>query len=280
MSPIRRLMSAQLLKRENVEHAGGGTCRSRVDLARLNPTKTGSPVGGHMYPNDRIKVLVLHADPIAQAGLSAAFSRYPDLEVQEAPSPFDCAPRPHRSSLQCTADVVVADYANGVAMASRAAQDPSASLKVVVIAAIDREWEIRSALERGVRGYLLVGCALDALAAGVRAVHRGSRHLSPQVAARLAESVTRDPLTTREEEVLRLLAEGLSNKAIATRLGIAAGTVKSHLKTIFDKLNVQSRTQALAFVEERGLLDPSRQRAGAYRGYEGRPNAELLPMTA
>src|SRR5882672_4021103 len=168
-----------------------------------HPTKTGSPVGGHMYPNDRIKVLVLHADPIAQAGLSAAFSRYPDLEVQEAPSPFDCAPRPHRSSLQCSADVVVADYANGVAMASRAARDPSvASLKVVVIAAIDREWEIRSALEQGVRGYLLVGCGLDALAAGVRAVHRGARHLSPQVAGRLAESVSREPLTAREEEVL------------------------------------------------------------------------------
>src|ERR1700675_1809202 len=183
--------------------------------------------GGHMSLHDRIKVLVLHADPIAQAGLSAAFGRYPDFEVQE-------------SNLQCSADVVVADYANGVALAARAARDPATSLKVVVIAAIYREWEIRSALERGVRGYLLVGCALDALADGVRAVHRGSRHLSPQVAARLAESVTCEALTTREEEVLRLLAEGLSNKVIATRLGMAVNTVKSHLKSTFDKLSVQS----------------------------------------
>ena len=107
------------------------------------------------------------------------------------------------------------------------------------------------------RGYLLVGCSLDDLAAGVRAVHRGARHLSPQVAARLAESISIEPLTAREEEVLRLVVEGLCNKAIGRRLGIAVGTVKSHLKSTFDKLNVESRTQAVAVVERRGLLRQS-----------------------
>lgn len=198
-----------------------------------------------MHFDDRIQIRVVHADPIAQAGLAAAFSRYPDLEVRDGP------PRPE---LDRCAQVVVADYANGVALASRYARDFSSSLKVVVIAGIDREWEIRTALERGVRGYLLGGGPLDELAAGVRAVHRGARHLSPHVAARLAESVSREALTAREEEVLRLVVEGLSNKAIATRLGIAVGTVKSHLKPIFDKLQVQSRTQAVSMVERRGLL--------------------------
>jgi two-component system response regulator DesR len=218
---------------------------------------------------DPIKVLILHGDPIAQAGLSAAFGRYPDLEVQDRPNPLDCASQPP-SKLECGADVVVADYAIGVAVAARTAKDPAASLKVVVITGIDREWEIRSALEQGVRGYLLVGCALDALAAAVRAVHRGARHLSPQVADRLAESVTREPLTAREEEVLHLVVEGLSNKAIAIRLEIAVGTVKSHLKSAFDKLNVQSRTQAAGLVEQRGLLDRSRQRLQANRASEAR----------
>jgi DNA-binding NarL/FixJ family response regulator len=203
-----------------------------------------------MFLDDRIRVRVVHADPIAHAGLAAACRRYSDLEVQDAP---------FRAELdRFSAEVVVADYANGVALASRCARNLAASPKVVVIAGIDREWEIRNALERGVRGYLLVGCAFDELAAGVRAVHRGARHLSPQVAARLAESVSRDPLTAREEEVLRLVVEGLSNKAIATRLGIAVGTVKSHLKPIFDKLQVQSRTQAVAIVERRGLLGAAR----------------------
>jgi DNA-binding NarL/FixJ family response regulator len=208
-----------------------------------------------MMPFDgRIRVLVVHADPIAQAGLSSACSRYADLEVQDTHARSDGAQPPFRPGPHGSVDVVVADYTNGVALAARYARDSGPSPKVLVIAGIDREWEIRNALQLGVRGFLLVGCALDELAAGVRAVHRGARHLSPQVAARLAESVSREPFTAREEEVLRLVAEGLSNKAIATRLGIAVGTVKSHLKPIFDKLQVQSRTQAVTIVERHGLL--------------------------
>ena len=232
-----------------------------------------------MSIDDRIKVLVLHADPIARAGLSAACSRYPDLEVRAALNQWEDE-LPLRPRLESAAEVVVADYSNGVALATRYAQDSEAPLKIVVIAGIDREWEIRNALERGVRGYLLVGCALDELAAGVRAVHRGARHLSPQVAATLAESVSREALTPREEQVLRLLVEGLGNKAIATRLGIAVGTVKSHLKVIFDKLDVQSRTQAVAVVEKRGLLDPSRQRPHAHHNSERRPSPGEPLMTA
>jgi DNA-binding NarL/FixJ family response regulator len=208
---------------------------------------------------DRIRVLVLHGDPVAQAGLSVAFSSYPDFEVQNVPGQWGGEPVTARAQLRCSGDVVVADYAKGVALAGEVARQGNAAArpKVVVVAGIDREWEIRSALERGVRGYLLVGCSLDDLAAGVRAVHRGARHLSPQVAARLAESIAIEPLTAREEEVLRLVVEGLCNKAIGRRLGIAVGTVKSHLKSTFDKLNVESRTQAVAVVERRGLLRQS-----------------------
>src|SRR5258706_14941704 len=154
-----------------------------------------------------IKVLVVHDDPIIQAGLSVAFGRYPDLEVRDA----------------AAADVVVADYANGVDMAARIAHGPSAPPKVVVIAESDREWEIRSALERGVRGYLLAGCALDALAAAVRAVHCGVRHLSPQAAVRLAHSLSSDPFTARQEEPLPLLVKGPSNNASTNLPDIATG---------------------------------------------------------
>ena len=209
-----------------------------------------------MSHTDRIRVRVVHDDPVAEAGLSAAFSRYPDLEVEGLAGPADSSQHALRMPGRHIADVVVADYAHGIALAMQAARESngSGSPKVVILAGMDREWEIRSALSRGVRGYLLVGCALDELADGVRAVHRGARHLSPRVAARLAESMSVEPLTAREEEVLRLVVEGLCNKAIGRRLGIAVGTVKSHLKSTFDKLDVQSRTQAVAAVERRGLL--------------------------
>lgn len=201
----------------------------------------------------RIRIFVLHRDPVAHAGLSAAFSNRPDFEV--------CAAR--GSALSYPAEVVVADYSQGIALAETVAdrRGNSTGPKVVVIAGIDREWEIRSALERGVHGYLLVGCSLEELVEGVRVVHRGARYLSPQVATRLAESLSLEPLTSREQEVLHLVVEGLCNKAIGRRLGIAVGTVKSHLKSTFDKLNVESRTQAIAVVERRGLLQLSRERA-------------------
>ena len=208
-----------------------------------------------MSLTNRIRILVLHRDPVAQAGLSVAFSDHPDMELQESCDSMD-RDRSSQSGRPYSADIVVTDYCQGVRLAEEMARRRSTlpGPKVVVIAGIDREWEIRSALELGVRGYLLIGCSLNELVEGVRVVYRGARHLSPQVAARLAESISLEPLTSREEEVLRLVVEGLCNKAIGRRLGIAVGTVKSHLKSAFDKLNVESRTQAMAVVERRGLL--------------------------
>ena len=207
---------------------------------------------------NRIRTLVLHADPFARAGLSATFSKYPDLEIVNGDEGGQLSLPTPRQLAARSVNVVVADYTHGVDLANQmsrhiGADDPC---HILVVTTVDREWEIRDALARGVRGYVLLGCPLDELAAGVRAVHSGHRHLSPQVAQRLAECLSGNALTCREEEVMRLVVGGMSNKAIARRLGIAVGTVKSHLKGIFDKLNVESRTQAICATERRGLLGP------------------------
>jgi DNA-binding NarL/FixJ family response regulator len=174
---------------------------------------------------DRIKVLVLHDDPIAQEGLSAAFRRNPLFELQEKYDAQDGVVRLFGRSAHRSVDVVVANYQQGVAIAAEAKRQNGigAAPRVAVVAGINREWEIRNALECGVRGYILSGCALDELIEGVR-------------------------------EVLGLVVDGLCNKSIAKKLGIAEGTVKSHLKATFNKLSVQSRTQAIAVVERRGLF--------------------------
>ncbi len=200
-----------------------------------------------------IRVLVMHADPVARAGLAAAFSRYADLVVEEARVGCD----DHASLLQVPpsrrADVIVTSEMVGIPLA-RTFKEQTASAKIVIVGGIDREWAVRDALGAGVRGYLLAGTDFDELADCVRAVHRGARHLSPRAAMRLAESVAVDALTEREEQVLVQVVEGLCNKAIAKRLDISVGTVKSHLKSTFEKLQVSSRTQAMAVVERRGLL--------------------------
>lgn len=204
-----------------------------------------------MANTESVRVLVKHSDPLSRAGLAAALAKCTDFAVQTATDE-----RLEHPDLLRTIDVVVADYQGGIAIAelvgasSKSRQRP----RILVVAVTDREWEIRHALGNGVHGYLLAACSLDDLAIGVRAVHRGARYLSPGAAATLAESMSAEPLTTREEEVLRLVIAGLCNKAISRRLGIAVGTVKSHLRSTYEKLDVQSRTQAIAAVDRRGLL--------------------------
>lgn len=208
----------------------------------------------------RIRVFLLHDDPIAHAGLSAALSRYPDIEIVNPDVDFDLSPTRGNS------DVVLADYTNGIDLAQPGPRRAmtEGEPRILIIAASVREWEVRCALARGVLGYVLAGGGLDELAAAIRAVRLGMRHLSPQVAQNLADCLSGDPLTFRETQVLRLVVEGLPNKAIARKLDIAVGTVKSHLKGVFDKLNVDSRTQAICAAERRGLLceeSPSSRRS-------------------
>ena len=223
-----------------------------------------------MHLSGRIRILVVHDDPVASAGLCAAFSQCGDFELAADDGSLGADSSMAIRHGPPDVDVIVADYSHGVSIAARAPRHPASARnpRVMVLASIDREWEIRSALECGVRGYILVGCSLSELADGVRAVHRGARHLSSQVAARLAESMSIEALTVREEAVLRLVVEGLCNKAIGRRLGIAVGTVKSHLKSAFDKLRVDSRTQAVAVVERRGILrqDSTPESAAHTRG--------------
>lgn len=209
----------------------------------------------------RIRVFLLHDDPIAHAGLSAALSKFPDFDIVNPDVDFNIGP--HRSNT----DVVLADYANGIDIAQtgpRRAMDDGEP-RILIVATSVREGEVRCALARGVLGYVLAGGGLDELASAIRAVRLGVRHLSPQVAQNLADCLSGEPLTFRETQVLRLVVEGLPNKAIARKLDIAVGTVKSHLKGVFDKLSVDSRTQAICEAERRGLLcdepRPSRRRA-------------------
>ena len=208
-----------------------------------------------MTSNFAIPIHVLHQNPFIRASLAAALRDHSDLEVVRIEG--DTAyyvdtlapahgPRP----------VLVADYASSlrVADALGAQRGGSAMPRIIVVAGGDREWEVQQALARQVHGYLTADFSLESLLACVRAAHRGRRYLCPCAAARLAESVLFTPLTGRECDVLALVLEGFSNKAIARRLEISLGTTKAHMKSIFEKLSVASRTQAVAVAQRRGIL--------------------------
>jgi DNA-binding NarL/FixJ family response regulator len=194
-----------------------------------------------------IRVTVVHDDYVYRTGLTTAFAACGDMSVSAA-TPDD----PELLS----SDVIVTDFDNGMRILSKVQvlQMNRPRTGVAIIANADREWQIRDALGRGAAAFLLLGASADELFVAVRTVHRGECHLSPAVAARLALSLATEPLTAREGQVLTLLAEGLCNKHIATRLEISLGTVKAHLRSAFDKLGVHSRTEAILMAERRGML--------------------------
>ncbi|WP_298928996.1 response regulator transcription factor [uncultured Ramlibacter sp.] len=190
-----------------------------------------------------ITVHLMHQDPLISSGMKSTLREQADLELLTDGR---------------AADVTVADYENGMALItaarSAAARGADRMPKVLILTARESEWEIRRALEQGARGYLIMGCSPDELVAGIRTLHQGARYICTPAARRLADSVATASLTGREADVLRLVAEGLCNKVVARELDIAIGTVKSHLKAIFEKLGAKNRTEVTAVAERRGLL--------------------------
>jgi DNA-binding NarL/FixJ family response regulator len=126
--------------------------------------------------------------------------------------------------------------------------------QIVVLTTYDGDEDIYRAIKAGAKAYVLKDTARDALVETVRRVHAGETYLPPQLAAKLAERVSGEALSPREVEVLQRMAAGKSNKEIGAELFISEGTVKTHLKSIFSKLDVVSRTEAVANATRRGLI--------------------------
>jgi DNA-binding NarL/FixJ family response regulator len=192
-----------------------------------------------MRPNVRIRVLIAHGDPLISAGLTATLSRLRDFEATTV------------AARQPAADVVIADYDSGLRLI---ASGGALGRRVMILTHSDSEAKICHALEQGARGYLLLGCSLQDLVDGLRSVHLGGIALGPLVASRIADRMKQQALTPREADILRYLMLGLSNKAIASKLTLAVGTVKTHVKSVLEKLDATSRTQAVSIAQRRGIL--------------------------
>jgi DNA-binding NarL/FixJ family response regulator len=126
--------------------------------------------------------------------------------------------------------------------------------RIIMLTTSDGDGEIRRAMRAGASGYILKSMHMDELLSVIRSVHAGRRHISPEVAARLAEHLGDDDLTARELDVLRLIRDGRRNKQIADQLAISENTVNFHVKNLVDKLQANDRTHAVTIALRRGLL--------------------------
>jgi DNA-binding NarL/FixJ family response regulator len=126
--------------------------------------------------------------------------------------------------------------------------------RIIVLTTFDGDEDIYRAIQAGAKGYLLKDVPRAALMDSIRRVHAGETSVPVHLVAKLAERVSGETLSKREIEVLKLMAQGKSNKEIGAAIFISEGTVKSHGKAIFAKMNVASRTEAVAEATRRGLL--------------------------
>ncbi|NBE51816.1 response regulator [Streptomyces boluensis] len=210
-------------------------------------------------PTDRpVRLLLADDHPVVRAGLRAVLDTEADFRVvAEAAS----AERAVELAATEPVDVVLMDLQFGPgamhgAEATAAITALADGPRVLVLTTYDTDADILAAVEAGAAGYLLKDAPPEELAAAVRTAAAGQSALAPAIAHRLMDRMRApaESLSRRELEVLRLVADGLSNQQISKRLFLSQATVKSHLVHVFAKLEVDSRTAAVATARSRGML--------------------------
>ncbi len=200
-------------------------------------------------------VHIIHTDPVMTAGLHAILADRHEWRVSTHLS---------QPEARQVARVLVADYDTGLALARQPEHAGLCRPSVLIVTQLDKEWEVRLAMDAGVHGYVLQSCSQDELLKAVASLAQGQRYLSESVTRSVADSLSRETLTGRETDVLQLLAEGCCNKSIARKLGIGVGTVKTHVKGVMSKLDATARTHAVVVATQRGLIRPGSGIRSAY----------------
>ena len=205
---------------------------------------------------ETIRVVIADDQRIVREGLQTMLGLIGGMTVvavAEDGAAAIVAAREHR------ADVVLMDLrmprVDGVE-ATRRLRDELPSVAVIVLTTYAEDRDVFPALRSGARGYLTKDAGADEIAAAVRAVHAGETRLDATVQAMLVAGVTEelpDDLTSREAEVLTLIARGLSNREIAERLVISNATVKTHVNHLLMKTGARDRAQAVRYAYEHGL---------------------------
>jgi len=205
-----------------------------------------------------IRILIVDDHPVVRAGLRGMIAGEPGFEVVGEAADGNAAVR-QAHDLQ--PDAVLMDLrmpgGDGVDAIARIA-DEVPGVHVLVLTTYDSDTDILRAVDAGATGYLLKDTPRDELFRAIRSAAAGQSVLAPSVAARLMERMrapANDLLSAREQDVLRVVARGASNREVADSLFISEATVKTHLIHIFQKLGVADRTAAVTAALERGMLE-------------------------
>jgi DNA-binding NarL/FixJ family response regulator len=207
-----------------------------------------------MTVSRKIRVLCVDDHPIVRDGLSSIIALQSDMEMVGGAESGTQGLALFRSLKPDIAlvDLRLPDMSGHELTRQMIAHSPDA--RIIVLTSFEGDVDIERALAAGARGYVVKGIAREELLGAIRTVHAGRKHIHGPVAEKLAEHLGSEKLSEREMQVLHEMASGKRNKEIAAELSIAEDTVKMHVKNIFEKLQVNDRTEAVTVALRRGIL--------------------------
>lgn len=211
---------------------------------------------------DAIKILIVDDHPVVREGISSMLTRQPDFKIiGEASNGQEAVEK----AGELLPDVVLMDLRmpemDGVEAITRIKQEQP-EIKFIILTTFSDDEYIFKGIAAGARAYLLKDAPREELFKAIRAVYRGESLIQPVVASRVLDKLAElsrkgssaEMLSEREIEVLKLMAKGVSNNNIADELTITQSTVKTHIASIFQKLNVTTRTEAVTTALKRGII--------------------------
>jgi DNA-binding NarL/FixJ family response regulator len=214
-----------------------------------------------MESNKKIKILIVDDHVVVREGLSAMLSREPNIEViGEAENGAQAIDKADKLK----PDIVLMDLrmpeVDGVEAMQRIKQQHP-EINFIVLTTYDNDEYIFKGIEAGARAYILKDSPREELFRAINAVYKGESLIEPAIAGRVLDKLVElshqgsaTDLSRREIEVLELIARGTGNKLIADKLNISASTVKTHIQSIFQKLEVNDRTEAVTKALSKGII--------------------------
>lgn len=204
--------------------------------------------------SDVIRIVIVDDHPVVREGWAAMLNRREDMDVVgEGGNGVEGL----ALYQDLTPDVMLVDLRmpemSGVELIE-AVIKVDADARLIVLTTYDGDEDIYRALQAGAKAYLLKDTSRAELLETIRMVHSGRKHIPSHIAEKLSNRMMTEALTTREIEVLELVAKGYNNRRIGETLFIAEGTVKAHINRILGKLNANDRTQAVTIALEKGIL--------------------------
>lgn len=211
--------------------------------------------------NERIRVMLVDDHAVVRSGLAAFLMAFDDLElVGEAGDGAEAVAMCGRVNPDVVLMDLVMPQMDG-ASATKAIREAYPDVQVIALTSFKEDDLVQGALQAGAIGYLLKNVSTDELADAIRSAYAGRPTLAPEAAQALIHTATRSTtftpgqdLTEREREVLGLMVQGMNNTAIAEEIVVSRSTVKFHVSNILSKLQVSSRTEAVAFALQNDLI--------------------------